>query len=166
MSLPQRIVYISTSGVYGDCSGERVDETRVLCPGTARAHRRVDAERQLRAFGRRGVVVNILPVPGIYAADRLPIERLRRGVAALRTRVPRGPSARGGRPSGGTARSDVRIFRPDPRDCRCPAKAGSGGLPGKCMLEWAASGQAANSGYGVGHLQGIARCLPSPGAGG
>ena len=84
MSLPQRIVYISTSGVYGDCSGERVDETRVLCPGTARAHRRVDAERQLRAFGRRGVVVNILRVPGIYAADRLPIERLRRGVAALR----------------------------------------------------------------------------------
>ena len=84
MSLPQRIVYISTSGVYGDCSGERVDETRVLCPGTARAHCRVDAERQLRAFGRRGVVVNILRVPGIYAADRLPIERLRRGVAALR----------------------------------------------------------------------------------
>ena len=69
MSLPQRIVYISTSGVYGDCSGERVDETRVLCPGTARAHRRVDAERQLRAFGRRGVVVNILRVPGIYAAE-------------------------------------------------------------------------------------------------
>ncbi|WP_291991351.1 SDR family oxidoreductase [Candidatus Accumulibacter sp. ACC007] len=85
MSLPQRIVYISTSGVYGDCSGERVDETRALCPGTARAHRRVDAERQLRAFGRRGVVVSILRVPGIYAADRLPIERLRRGVPALRT---------------------------------------------------------------------------------
>ncbi len=83
VSLPQRIVYISTSGVYGDCAGERVDETRAACPGTARAHRRVDAERQLRAFGRRGVVVSILRVPGIYAADRLPLERLRRGVAAL-----------------------------------------------------------------------------------
>jgi nucleoside-diphosphate-sugar epimerase len=84
VSLPQRIVYISTSGVYGDCAGDRVDETRATCPGSARAHRRVDAERQLRDFGRRGVVVSILRAPGIYAADRLPLERLRRGVAALR----------------------------------------------------------------------------------
>ena len=85
LSLPQRLVYISTSGVYGDCAGARVDETRVPCPATPRAYRRLDAERQLRAFGRRsGVVVSILRAPGIYAADRLPIERLRRGVAALR----------------------------------------------------------------------------------
>lgn len=83
LSLPQRIVYISTTGVYGDCSGERVDETRALRPGTARAHRRVDAERQLRAFGRRGVVVSILRAPGIYATDRLPLERLRKATAAL-----------------------------------------------------------------------------------
>ena len=82
-SLPQRIVYISTSGVYGDCKGERIDETRRLRPATARARRRVDAERQLRAFGRRGVVVSILRVPGIYAADRLPIERLQKGTPAL-----------------------------------------------------------------------------------
>ena len=27
-SLPRRLVYISTSGVYGDCNGERVAETR------------------------------------------------------------------------------------------------------------------------------------------
>jgi nucleoside-diphosphate-sugar epimerase len=72
-------VYISTSGVYGDCPGERIDETRSLRPATARACRRVDAERQLRAFGHRGVVVSILRVPGIYAADRLPIERLQKG---------------------------------------------------------------------------------------
>ena len=26
--IPQRFVYISTSGVYGDCAGARVDETR------------------------------------------------------------------------------------------------------------------------------------------
>lgn len=84
LSLPQRIVYISTTGVYGDCSGERVDETRALRPGTARAHRRVDAERQLRAFGRRGVVVSILRAPGIYATDRLPLERLRKATAALK----------------------------------------------------------------------------------
>jgi len=84
LSLPQRIVYISTSGVYGDCAGERIDETRAVRPATARAHRRVDAERQLRAFGRRGVVVSILRAPGIYAADRLPLERVRQGTAALR----------------------------------------------------------------------------------
>lgn len=83
-SLPQRLIYISTSGVYGDCAGERVDETRPLQPATARARRRVDAERQLRRFGRRsGVRVSILRAPGIYAAERLPLERLRHGVAAL-----------------------------------------------------------------------------------
>nr|WP_313952078.1 NAD-dependent epimerase/dehydratase family protein [Accumulibacter sp.] len=85
MSLPQRIVYISTSGVYGDCAGARIDETCPVRPATARAHRRVDAERQLRALGRRGVVVSILRAPGIYAPDRLPIARLRQGTAALRT---------------------------------------------------------------------------------
>jgi nucleoside-diphosphate-sugar epimerase len=83
-SLPQRIVYISTSGVYGDCLGARIDETRVARPGTARAVRRVDAERRLRAFGRRGVVVSILRAPGIYAADRLPLERLRKGLPVVR----------------------------------------------------------------------------------
>ncbi|EXI75238.1 MAG TPA: NAD(P)H-binding protein [Candidatus Accumulibacter phosphatis] len=82
-SLPQRIVYISTTGVYGDCGGELIDETRPLRPTTARAHRRVDAERRLRLLGRRGVVVSILRAPGIYAADRLPIERLRKGSPAL-----------------------------------------------------------------------------------
>jgi nucleoside-diphosphate-sugar epimerase len=84
-SLPQRLVYISTSGVYGDCAGERIDETRAANPTTARASRRVDAERQLRVFGRRrGVVISILRAPGIYAADRLPIERLQKGTQALR----------------------------------------------------------------------------------
>ena len=83
-SLPQRIVYISTSGVYGDCRGARIDETRGVRPATARACRRVDAERRLRALGRRGVVVSILRAPGIYAADRLPIDRLQRGIPALR----------------------------------------------------------------------------------
>ena len=84
-SLPQRVVYISTSGVYGDCAGQRIDETRMLRPTTARAIRRVDAERQLRNFGMRNSVrVSILRAPGIYAADRLPIERLQNGVYALR----------------------------------------------------------------------------------
>lgn len=82
--LPQTLVYISTSGVYGDCGGERVPETRPLNPGTARARRRVDAERQVRAFGRRhGVRVVILRVPGIYSAERLPFQRLSARTPAL-----------------------------------------------------------------------------------
>src|ERR1044072_268860 len=55
-SLPQQFVYISTSGVYGDCAGALVDETRSLHPQTARAQRRADAERQLRVWGRRSGV--------------------------------------------------------------------------------------------------------------
>jgi nucleoside-diphosphate-sugar epimerase len=83
----QRLVYASTTGVYGDCGGAFFDETRAVRPGTARARRRVDAEAQLRWFGRRtGAAVTILRVPGIYAANRPgghPRERLQRGTPAL-----------------------------------------------------------------------------------
>ena len=84
----RRIVYASTSGVYGDCGGVRFDETRAVQPTTARARRRVDAEAQLRWLGRRsGVAVSLLRIPGIYAADRdggHPRERLQRGTPVLR----------------------------------------------------------------------------------
>ena len=84
-----RIVYAGTSGVYGDCGGAWVDETRALRPATDRALRRVDAEAQLRWFGRVfGVTVSLLRIPGIYAADRPgghPRERLARGMAVLRS---------------------------------------------------------------------------------
>ncbi len=84
----QRIVYASTSGVYGDCGGQRFDETRAVAPATDRARRRADAEAALRCFGRRhGVAVSILRVPGIYAADRPgghPRQRLLRGSPVLR----------------------------------------------------------------------------------
>lgn len=84
--LPRRFVYLSTSGVYGDCAGERVDETRPARPQTGRAMRRVDAERAVSDWGaREGVEVVILRVPGIYAPDRLPLERLARGIPALRS---------------------------------------------------------------------------------
>lgn len=77
---PRRIVYISTSGVYGDCGGEWVDETRPVSPGNDRSRRRVDAERQLSAFAERhGIPLVILRVPGIYGPGRLPLERVRRG---------------------------------------------------------------------------------------
>ncbi len=78
-------VYVSTSGVYGDCAGALVDETRDVNPQSDRARRRVDAERAWLEFGRAAeVTTTILRVPGIYAADRLPLDRLRRGTPALR----------------------------------------------------------------------------------
>ena len=83
--LPARIVYVSTSGVYGDCGGELVDESRPLAPRSARAMRRASAETQLAQWCRsRGVRLVVLRTPGIYAADRLPLERLRAGRPVLR----------------------------------------------------------------------------------
>lgn len=84
-SLPQGVVYISTSGVYGDCQDAQVNETRRPAPKTARAQRRLDAETQLRQWARQHQVpLAILRVPGIYAADRLPLERIQAGTPALR----------------------------------------------------------------------------------
>ena len=82
--LPQRLVYISTTGVYGHCAGNWVDETHRTQPATPRAKRRLSAENQLREWGiRRGVTVSILRVPGIYAQDRLPLQRLKNGTPTL-----------------------------------------------------------------------------------
>lgn len=79
-----RVVYISTTGVYGDCGGAWVDESRPVAPRNARAKRRVDAEQVLRQWARRsGGNVAILRAPGIYAGDRLPLQRLRDGTPAL-----------------------------------------------------------------------------------
>ncbi len=86
-SLPRVLVYASTSGVYGDCAGAWVDETRRVAPATARARRRVSAEAQVRAFGRAsGVRVAVLRIPGIYALNRPggdPRERVARGTPVL-----------------------------------------------------------------------------------
>ena len=83
--LPARVVYVSTSGVYGDCGGERIDESRPVAPCTDRARRRVDAEDRLNAWASaRGIALVVLRVPGIYAPDRLPLERLRAGTPVLR----------------------------------------------------------------------------------
>lgn len=87
-SLPQSLVYGSTSGVYGDCGGEWVRETRPLKPHTPRAQRRVHAEAHLRLFGRAtGTRVHLLRIPGIYASDReggTPRGRLLKGTPVLR----------------------------------------------------------------------------------
>lgn len=85
------VVYGSTSGVYGNWDGEWVSETHALRASTARALRRVDAERQLRQwalrFGASGAAVHVLRIPGIYAGDReggTPLGRLQRGTPLLR----------------------------------------------------------------------------------
>jgi nucleoside-diphosphate-sugar epimerase len=85
---PTQLVYGSTSGVYGDCEGAWVDETRPVSPSTARASRRTQAEAQVRFWGRSsGGRCQILRIPGIYAPDReggTPRERLQRGTPVLR----------------------------------------------------------------------------------
>ncbi|MFN9473530.1 SDR family oxidoreductase [Acidovorax sp.] len=85
-SQPVSLVYASTSGVYGDCQGALVPETRAPAPATPRAQRRVNAERAVRHLGRAGVRASILRIPGIYAPDReggTPEARLRRGTPVL-----------------------------------------------------------------------------------
>jgi len=84
---PSSLVYGSTSGVYGDCGGALIDETRTPRPATARGRRRVAAEQAVRRFGRGGTRVSILRIPGIYAPDRdggTPRTRLERRIPVLR----------------------------------------------------------------------------------
>ncbi len=87
-SAPVSLVYGSTSGVYGDCQGSMVAETRGAAARTPRAHRRVDAERAVRFNGRvAGMRSSILRIPGIYAPDReggTPRERLLKRTPVLR----------------------------------------------------------------------------------
>lgn len=82
--LPKQLIYISTSGVYGDCGGAHVGETHPLNPQSPRARRRVDAERRIRLWAKcQRVNAGILRVPGIYADNRLPLERLRAATPAI-----------------------------------------------------------------------------------
>ncbi|QWV99209.1 NAD-dependent epimerase/dehydratase family protein [Geomonas nitrogeniifigens] len=81
---PAKVVYISTSGVYGGGSEVVTEETEPV-PQTARGKRRLHAERLLQAWGReRGVAVVVLRVTAIYAADRLPVTQLTTGQPVLR----------------------------------------------------------------------------------
>jgi nucleoside-diphosphate-sugar epimerase len=82
--IPRRFVYVSTTGVYGDCAGARIDETRPRRAQSPRARRRVDAEDRLRGWAsRNGVSLAIVRAPGIYADTRLPLERLRQQTPVL-----------------------------------------------------------------------------------
>jgi len=80
----RRLIYISTTGVYGNHRGAKVSEATPVSPESERAQRRVDAERALRLWApAHGVALTILRVPGIYASDRLPIERIQSQTPAL-----------------------------------------------------------------------------------
>jgi len=80
----RRLIYVSTTGVYGNHSGAHVRETTPVQPESERAWRRVDAERVLRLWApSHGVSLTILRVPGIYAMDRLPLERIEAKTPAL-----------------------------------------------------------------------------------
>ena len=84
VGMPRRVIYLSTTGVYGDRSGATVTEETVPKPGSDRALRRLAAETRLRTWAdSRGVSWCILRVPGIYGPGRLPLERLRRGEPAI-----------------------------------------------------------------------------------
>ncbi|PKN12335.1 MAG: NAD(P)-dependent oxidoreductase [Deltaproteobacteria bacterium HGW-Deltaproteobacteria-4] len=83
---PEKIVYLSTTGVYGDQQGALVTEETPTKATTSRARRRLDAESLLLSWGRnRGVKIVTLRVSGIYGANRLPLNRLREGAPVLRS---------------------------------------------------------------------------------
>lgn len=82
---PRKIVLISTTGVYGNCNGEWIDESRPLNPQTDRAIRRVAAESILKewaSYYEKSYI--ILRVPGIYSLDRLPLARLKKQLPVVR----------------------------------------------------------------------------------
>lgn len=84
-AMPRRLIYLSTTGVYGDAGGAWVDETAPLNPGTERAWRRADAERRLADWCRHANVEFVtLRVAGIFKPHALPLRRLRERVPIVR----------------------------------------------------------------------------------
>ena len=82
---PARIVYLSTTGVYGNRDGERVDERSEPRPENARTERRLAAERLLADWcTANGTTAVVLRVPGIYGPGRLGTERVREAMPVIR----------------------------------------------------------------------------------
>ncbi|MFI4920150.1 MAG: SDR family oxidoreductase, partial [Gammaproteobacteria bacterium] len=83
--IPSRFLYMSTTGVYGDCGGRWIDENAPLNPSTYRAQRRISAEGAVRKWCReQGIPWVILRVPAIYGPGRLLTERLKSGQPTIR----------------------------------------------------------------------------------
>lgn len=75
---PVHIIYISTSGVYGDQKGQLINEQSPVNPQVDRAKRRYHAEQQLQQWSEASKIpVTILRVGGIYGPGRLPVQRLK-----------------------------------------------------------------------------------------
>jgi nucleoside-diphosphate-sugar epimerase len=85
---PRRVIYMSTSGVYGDSGGDLVTEETAPNPQTTRGKRRLDAESAFREWGKdRGIAIVILRVTGIYGPGRLPVSQLESGQPVLDERL-------------------------------------------------------------------------------
>jgi nucleoside-diphosphate-sugar epimerase len=83
--LPARFLYMSTTGVYGDCEGRWIDESEPLKPSTYRAQRRISAEQAVQRWcSTQGIEWEILRVPAIYGPGRLLTERLKSGMPTVR----------------------------------------------------------------------------------
>ncbi len=74
--------YLSTTGVYGDRGGGRVDETSALRPSTARSRRRVAAEAAWLGLERQHELpVHVFRLAGIYGPGRSQLDQVRAGTA-------------------------------------------------------------------------------------
>tara|TARA_Y100000768_G_C23896481_1_gene642840 strand:- start:153 stop:992 length:840 start_codon:yes stop_codon:yes gene_type:complete len=79
-----KIIYISTSGVYGDKKDKIVNERSELNPITDRAKRRVNAENQIKESNLK---YTILRVPGIYGKNRLPLKRIEERLPLIKKEI-------------------------------------------------------------------------------
>jgi len=83
--VPSRFLYMSTTGVYGDCEGRWIDESEPLKPSTYRAQRRISAEQAVQRWCTdQGIPWAILRVPAIYGPGRLLTERLKSGMPTVK----------------------------------------------------------------------------------
>jgi|SRR5215469_5246037 len=83
--LPARFLYLSTTGVYGDCEGRWIDESEPLKPSTYRAQRRIAAEEAVKGWCTgHAIPWVILRVPAIYGPGRLLTERLKSGMPTVK----------------------------------------------------------------------------------
>ncbi len=81
---PEKFVLISTTGVYGNCNGDWIDESAALNPTADRAFRRANAEQQVQQFCQDHCVpLVILRVPGIYGPGKIPVARIKSGQAIV-----------------------------------------------------------------------------------
>ena len=78
----KRVIYLSTTAVYGDANGSTVDEKYKINPQSGRAKSRILAESQWTDLcDKFGVTLNILRLSGIYGTGRNQIRNLINGTA-------------------------------------------------------------------------------------